>query len=298
MGLGDFLKDVVTFGGHSTLQEVQAAYEQNKVVYDEVSIDYDTKQTELKDLVRNIIKVRTKALKTVKKAKQILNSLSIRDREKLEYKVQEESDYSFTEIETVVTMDEISYDGVVNNIFESTAGSLGFLGDSGILDDLDGKEKSKVAGAVALAAAAVTAVVNVVSLNVETRKQISTYREQNVKVVEAIAILKRENFKYDLVSTRLREIFQSINKGLEAFEYVFNDTAKAVNPLGLISVFLRNLRSKEKRRLLDSQLEKINTMIGSIGSVLKMVDSLPPLHEVMAAAKQLTDKEYKEKNNG
>jgi hypothetical protein len=111
--------------------------------------------------------------------------------------------------------------------------------------------------------------------NLGTLKKIKELKEEEIRILKHIDIVKKNIIQFDIIEMRSRELIESISKSLDVYKNEYKNVYAGIFPLGVISEFIKQVKKRLFRRPYFSyrDLGYIRNLGRTAGFVLKMVDS-------------------------
>lgn len=313
--MGDILKNIISFGAHGRIKKAQESYEETYNRYEELKSDYELKNSEIKVLFEELIIIKMKVQKNVKKMEYIL-PVSEKKRnnvaESNNHIDVEQLDYVSNSLESGdILMNSIKGTGIALSLGASAGpaalwlvGNFGVASTGAAISSLSGAAATNAAlaalggGAVAAGGGGMAAGATVLAAlgpmvgvgigaialplfsHLSANKKIKEIGEIECEILNAIDELEAQLLKLDVYKKRTNELMDSLNKGIEAFNFIYKKTKKELFPLGFISKIFRKFKfiiknkKNEKNQIYYSEKEwvKINSLLKTAQNLLVMRD--------------------------
>ncbi|MFP3043302.1 hypothetical protein LQZ19_15930 [Treponema primitia] len=302
MGFKDVMLNIVTFGAHQRVVNAVDGYERLQEELTELNEKHEKRRQEINTILENVIGAKKAAILKVKKTQEILENLSIKQRDIIDEKIESEN-YSLEKMDASITAGDMAISatkGAVAGV--STAlGTWALIGTFGaastgtaistlsgaaasnaILAWLGGGSIAAGGGGIAAGTAVLGGIVAIPVLAISglfqhlaANKKIKQIREEELKILEYIDSIKKNLVQFDAIEMRSKELIESLAKSLEAFSYQYKTVYKRVFPLGVVSKILKNMKKTifKKAYFSDKDLGYILDLGNTTGFILKMVDS-------------------------
>ena len=305
--------NVVTFGASGRVKSAQDSYEKAYRKYNKKKTECEAKASEIKTLFENLIKVKMKVQDSVKKLQNIVPT-EVKDRDNTAEnngKINlEQLSYVHNSLESGdIIINSIKGTGVALSVGAAAApAALWIVGNFGVastgvaISALSGAAATNAtlaalgggaiaaggggmaAGASVLATlgpvvgVAVGAVALPLFSHLSANKKIKEIEEKECEIWEAIDEIESQMLEFEVYEKRTNELIDSLNKGIEAFDFVYKKIKKELFPLGFISKLYRRCKFivlKRKNQIYYSQqeYEKINLLVKNAKDLLVLRDT-------------------------
>lgn len=308
----DVLKNIVSFDAAGRIEEAQNNYEAVYRNYEKLKNKYENRNVEIQDIFKRVIELKAQVQNTTKKINYfpVLNA-SIKNRtdksENTQHLNISQLEYVSKSLESGdILVNSIKGTGAALTIGGAAApttlwlvGTFGTASTGTAISALSGAAATNAAlavlgggtiaaggGGVAAGAAVLTALgpivgvgIGVVALplfsHLSANKKIKEIKEAEYKIHKVINELKSNLLALDTYEKRSYELIDSLNKGIEAFDFLYNKLKKKLFPLGFISKFFRNLKVyiTKKSYYSDEEWEDINSLLKTTKELLEIRDT-------------------------
>ena len=306
------LKNIVTFGAAGRIEEAQSNYESVYKKYEKLKSKYENKNSEIQSVFRKLIELKMKVQNTTKKINYfpVLNA-SVKNRidksENTKHLNISQLEYVTKSLESGdILMNSIKGTGAALTIGGAVApatlwlvGTFGTASTGTAISALSGVAATNAAlallgggtlaaggGGVAAGTAVLTALGPIVGLGIgavalplfshlSANKKIKEIKEAEYKIHKAINELKGNLLTLDIYEKRSYELIDSLNKGTEAFNFMYDKLKKKLFPLGFISKLFRNLKVRftKKSYYSDEEWKDINLLLKTTKELLEIRDT-------------------------
>ena len=305
--------NVVTFVASGRVKSAQESYEKTYRKYNKKKNECEAKASELNAVFEDLIKVKIKVQNSVKKLQNIVPT-DEKDRDNTaensgEMNLEQLS-YIHNSLESgEIIINSIKGTGVALSVGAAAApAALWIVGNFGVastgvaISTLSGAAATNAAlavlgggtiaaggGGVAAGASVLATLGPVVGLvvgavalplfsHLSANKKIKEIEEKEYEIWEAIEKIESQMLEFEVYEKRTNELIDSLNKGIEAFDFVYKKTKKELLPLGFISKLYRRCKFivlKRKNQIYYSQqeYEKINLLVKNAKDLLVLRDT-------------------------
>jgi len=302
MGFKDVLLNIATFGAHGRVKNEVEKYEALQNELKELNEKHEKRRLEVNAILETVIEVKKKAILLVKKTRNILKNVNIKQRELINSEV-ESGNYSIDKMEASITAGDMAISatkGAVAGVstalgtwalvgtfgVASTGTAIGSLSgaaaSNAILAWLGGGSIAAGGGGIAAGTAVLGGLVAIPVLAISglfqhlaANKKIKQLKEEEIKILGYINDIKKNLVQFNAIESRSKEVIESINKSLQAYRYEYKNVKKKLFPMGFISKIFKGIKHKIFRKpyYSDKDLVYIQNLGNTTGFILKMVDS-------------------------
>jgi len=302
MSFKDVALNIVTFGAHQRIKNEEERYESMLEELRELHEKHEARRQEINIILEEVIAIKKDVILHLKKAQNLINQLSIKQRDILDKQI-ENSSYSLDMIDTSIGAGEMAINaskGAVAGVSTALgawalAGAIGTASTGTAISTLSGIAATNatlawlgggslaagglgmaggtvvLGGLVAIPILAVTGLFQHLSAN----KKIKALRGEEIKIAEYINKIQGNLTAFNAIENRSKELIVSLQKSMDAFVYEYKAAKKHIFPFGIFSRLYKQVRKSVFKRpyYSDKDLLHIQNLGATTGMILKMVDS-------------------------
>lgn len=291
-----FFKNLVTFGAHGRIERKLEEFEELKADYESLYRQMESKREDVNKTLKQVIKVKVKAVKSLSKIKKVTKNIKGKEREFVYHHVGNEFEaVDFQFIDQTISAGEIAMSatkGVSAGVgtalgawalvstfgSASTGAALAGLGGAAATNAtlawFGGGAIAAGGGGVAAGTAVLGGIVAIPAIallgvfsHLNANKKITEIEREMNKIVRYMDEMEANLLKLRLIEDRSDELIESIEKAREVFNHELKRTLRELNRIFILSKLFRWTRKHIFRRNYYSQADV--QKIGYIGGIAK-----------------------------
>lgn len=301
--MGNFWKNVLTFGAHSRIENEKDFYEYLVKQVNELNAKMENRRNELNTQLLELVEVKKKSIISLKKVKKITKHLKVKDRELINLQIaNDKEEINIAKVEASIDLGLTAINAgkgvsaglatatstyfLVGNLAAASTGTAistlsGAAATNATLAWLGGGSLAAGGGGVAAGTAVMGGLIAIPALAVmgilshfSANKEIKKIKEKEHEAYQMMDDIKKNLLAFDLIENRAEEVKNSLIKTNEVFDIEFRDVFKKLYPFPVFSRLLKRIRQLFGGNYFN---EKDLTLIAYIGKIatdlVKIIDT-------------------------